>query len=375
MDFSQLTAYLDSLPKCGIPGCEMHVAYKGEEVYSHVAGVSRVDGRPADFSDVYRIFSCTKLFTATCVMRLVEEGRLATDDPVSKYLPEFATLTVKEEGELRPATEVMTVGHLLTMTGGLSYNMNHPEIQRVVASNGTTRQIVAAIAEVPLQFQPGKGYEYSLCIDVLGAIIEVVTGMKLGQYMRSVIFDPLGMTSATLCEKDVPAELIPHIYRYDCGLFKANLITDFNSGIQFSPNAESGGGGGLCTGSDYIKFAATLANGGTTPEGYRLISPESIDIMRRDRLNEQQRSKFIRTVGKPGYSYGYGVRTLISKEIGQSLSPLGEFGWDGMGGCYTLVDVENNLAIYFAMQVVGCSYCYSNVHPMLRNLTYKSLEL
>ena len=93
-----------------------------------------------------------------------------------------------------------------------------------------------------------------------------------------------------------------------------------------------------------------------------------------DLLTEAQRSKFIRTVGKPGYSYGYGVRTLVSKEIGQSLSPLGEFGWDGMGGCYTLIDHQNQIGIYFAMHVVGCNYAYSHIHPTLRNLTYLALD-
>ncbi len=376
MDFSQLTAYLDSLAKCGIPGCEMHVAYKGEVVYRHTAGYSDAAGtRPADFSDVYRLFSCTKPLTATCAMRLIEEGRLSADDPVSKYLPEFANLTVKGEGEPRPATKVLTVGHLLTMTGGFSYDMSHPQIKKVVAENAPTRQFVAAFAQVPLQFEPGDSYLYSVCLDVLGAVIEVVTGMKLGQYMRRVIFDPLGMTSATLCEKDVGEGSIPAIYKYDGGLFRSEEVVNFNSGIHFGENAESGGASGLCRGEDYIKFAAAMANGGISKDGYRIISPDTIDMMRKDHLTEYQRSRFINTMGKTGYSYGYGVRTLTSKEIGQSLSPLGEFGWDGMGGCYTLMDVENNVAVYFAMQVVHCGYCYANVHPMLRNLTYKALGI
>ncbi len=99
-----------------------------------------------------------------------------------------------------------------------------------------------------------------------------------------------------------------------------------------------------------------------------------LDLFKTDLLTEAQRARFSLTVGKPGYSYGYGVRTLISREVGQSLSPLGEFGWDGMGGCYTLIDPQKKIGIYFAMQVVGCGYAYSHIHPTLRNLTYEALE-
>jgi len=377
MDFSTLTKYLDSLQKCGIPGCEMHIAFKGKTVFSHTAGFSDSEGtRKASFKDTYRLFSCTKLLTVTCAMRLMEEGRLNLDDAVSKYLPEYEQLTVKtEDGGCRPAKTVMKISHLLTMTGGLSYNVTHQAI-REAASDGTasTRQMVASFAKVPLLFDPGEGYQYSLCHDVLGAVIEVITGMRLGEHMNKVIFEPLGMTSITLNEQNRDMSLIPDIYYYDRGLFKANAVKDFCYDTQLTPFYESGGGGAICTGEDYTKFAAAMSNGGVSADGYRLLSQKSLDLMKKDGLTEAQRSRFIQTVGKAGYSYGYGVRTLISKEIGQSLSPLGEFGWDGMGGCYTLIDTDNQIGIFFAMQVVGCNYCYSNVHPMLRNLTYEALE-
>lgn len=376
MDFSTLTRYLDSLPKCGIPGCEMHVLLDGKSVYTHTAGYSDLEGtRPADFSDTYRIFSCTKLFTVTCAMGLMEQGKLGLDDPVSKYLPEYAQLTVKVGHKAVPAKKTMLIRHLLTMTGGLSYDISHQAI-RDGAADGTanTRQMVASFAKVPLLFEPGEGYEYSLCHDVLGAVIEVITGERLSDYMNRVIFEPLGMTSVTLNQFAADKAKIPAMYRYDGGLFRANPIENYTYDTQLTPFYESGGGGAICTGTDYAKFAAALSNGGVSADGYRLLSMDSIKLMRTDGLNEAQRSQFIKTVGKPGYSYGHGVRTLISREIGQSLSPLGEFGWDGMGGCYTMIDADNKIGIYFAMQVAGCGYCYQNVHPTLRNLTYQALN-
>ena len=376
MNFSTLTKYIDSLEKCGIPGCEMHITLEGKPVYSYAAGFSNSEGtRKADFCDTYRLFSCTKLLTVTCAMRLVEEGRLALDDTVSQYLPEYEHLTVMTGEGVRPAKNPLTIRHLLTMTGGLSYNVTHQPI-RDAAADGTasTRQMVASFAKVPLLFDPGESYEYSLCHDVLGAVIEVITGERLGEYMSKVIFEPLGMTSITLNEQNRDMSLVPDMYYYDRGLYRARVDKDFRYDTQLTPCYESGGGGGICTGTDYAKFAAALSNGGVSAEGYRLLTEASLDLMKTDGLNEAQRSRFIQTVGKPGYSYGHGVRTLISKEIGQSLSPLGEFGWDGMGGCYTMIDTQNKIGIFFGMQVVGCNYCYSNVHPMLRNLTYMALE-
>ena len=379
MNFDKLTQYVDSLSECGIPGCEMHVAYKGKVVYSRVAGFSNKERtRKADFSDMYRLFSCTKVVTSACAMRLVEEGKLSFEDPVSKYLPEYANLTVKtdEEGGFVPAKNVLKIKHLFSMTGGLSYNVSEKPIQDAIANGAlTTRQVVASFAKVPLQFEPGEDYLYSLCHDVLGAVIEVITGKSLGEYMKEVVFNPLGMTSATLNQKDVDPARIPDIYYYDMGLYRAHFHEKYKERhMQLTPKYESGGAGLICSGEDYIKFAAAMSNGGVSADGYRLLSTESLDLFKTDLLTEAQRSRFALTVGKAGYSYGYGVRTLISKEVGQSLSPLGEFGWDGMGGCYTLIDPQNKIGIYFAMQVTGCGYAYAHIHPTLRNLTYQALE-
>lgn len=379
MNFDRLTKYIDTLEKCGIPGCEMHVAYEGRVVYSYAAGFSNKEHtRKADFDDMYRLYSCTKVVTSVCAMRLVEEGKLDFEDPVSKYLPEFADITVKtdDEGGFAPAKKVMKIKHLFSMTGGLSYDLSAKPIKEAIEKGArTTRQVVASFAKVPLQFEPGEDYQYSLCHDVLGAVIEVVTGKTLGEYMSELIFEPLGMTSATLDATKVDLDKIPDLYHYDVGLYRAipqekRKTNEFQVAEQY----ESGGAGLLCTGSDYVKFAAALSNGGKSADGYQVLSQKSLDLFKTDLLTEAQRSKFIRTVGKPGYSYGYGVRTLVSKEIGQSLSPIGEFGWDGKGGCYTLIDPQNKIGIYFAMQVAGCGYAYSHVHPTLRNLTYEALE-
>ena len=119
MNFDRLTKYIDTLEKCGIPGCEMHVAYEGRVVYSYAAGFSNKEHtRKADFGDMYRLYSCTKVVTSVCAMRLVEEGKLDFEDPVSKYLPEYADITVKtdDEGGFAPAKKVMKIKHLFSMT-------------------------------------------------------------------------------------------------------------------------------------------------------------------------------------------------------------------------------------------------------------------
>ncbi len=374
MDFSKLTAYLETLTACGIPAAEMHISLDGKPVYSHIVGYSDIGAtKKATPSDTYRVFSCTKVITAVCLMQLVEKGLVELDAPITRYLPDCSSFTIKEGDSIRPAKSAPTICQLLSMTGGFDYNLNVEPVSLVnKTGNATTMQIISALTKSPLQFDPGEGYCYSLCLDVIGAIIEAVSGMRLGQYMQKNIFETLGMKDIGFNDDSLINRLSAY-YRFDGGLYRP-IPCDEKAGFLISDNFESGGGGLICTASEYAKFAAALSNNGVSADGYRLISRESIDKMRTQHLNEAQQSRFIRTVGKPGYGYGLGVRTLISREISAGRSPLGEFGWDGMGGCYTLIDVENKIGIFFAMHVVGCDYAYQYVHPRLRDFTYEALN-
>ena len=197
MSFTKLEQLIDSMPKRGIPACDLIVTRHGETVFRRMAGYSDAAGtKPVSENDLYWIFSATKPVTCTAAMRLVEQGKLRLDDPVSKYLPAFANPTVisTQGGDPTPAKNVMTIEHLFTMTGGLNYNSNTPHAKAAKANpNTSTQELVNAFAKEPLDFEPGTFYRYSLCHDVLAAVVEVVSGMRFSDYMQKYIFDPLGM--------------------------------------------------------------------------------------------------------------------------------------------------------------------------------------
>ena len=154
MNFSKLDAFMQKMPERGIPGCELSVTVGGKQVYRTSVGFADANKtRPASPKDLYWLYSATKVITCLGAMRLVEEGKLKLDDPVSKYLPEYGTLTVKEkDGSIRPAENVMTVEHLFTMRGGLDYDINKAPIREAIAEGSNTRDIIRAMAESPLCF-------------------------------------------------------------------------------------------------------------------------------------------------------------------------------------------------------------------------------
>ena len=376
--FEPLTAFVDKVSEYyGIPSCDMLVYKDGKEVYRHLAGFSDAEGKtPASTNDLYRLFSATKISTCTAGLRLVEEGKLNLDDPVSKYLPGYAHLTVKQpDGSVAPAKNVMTVRHLFTMSGGLNYDMRRGGSARILEEKGEaagTVEICNAFPEEPLDFEPGTHFQYSLCHDVLGAVIEVASGMRFGEYMKKVIFDPLGMKDTTF---QVPEDQIPRISEMrqcDPETWKPKAIGKGDL-YQLSPNYESGGGGLTSSADDYMKLGAALANHGTGLNGYQLLKPETVDLFRTPQLDHTRHMDMMTNFDyMPGYDYGMGVRTFINNQ--GSTAAKGHFGWDGAGGFILLVDPDNNLAMVFAEAVLGSSPSALYVHNKLRDLVYLCLR-
>lgn len=377
MNQNILADYLDSLEKCGIPGCDCVIYHNHKPIFRHIAGYADSGKtKPLTNANTYWLFSASKVITCTAIMQLVEKGSICLDDPVSDYLPEYKSQKVRNGSVTEQAKNTMTIRHLLTMQSGLNYNIGAPSIIKVLDDTNrqaTTRQIIKALANEPLDFEPGLHYQYSLSHDVLGAVIEEVSGQQFGTYLDEHIFKPLGM-------KNTGFELTPER--------KANLADQFEyhmdtmTSVPMSPENcyalskqyESGGAGLISTADDYILFLDAMCNDGTSNDGYKLLSPEAIDLMRKDQLHDISKKDFD-SMGKIGYSYGLGVRTLVEKEKSGARSPLGEFGWDGAAGAYALIDVENHLAIFYVQHVRGCGYAYQEVHPKIRNLTYDILGL
>ena len=373
MRFTDLDSFIDSMPQRGFPASHLAVMQDGKLIYNRWCGYAdSQETRPTRENDLYWIFSTTKVITCIAAMRLVEEGRLSLSDPVSKYIPEYANPRVMgADKKITPATAEMTVLHLFTMAGGLTYNMRTPAIEAAVKVDDDTLSIVKAFPLDPLVFEPGTRYRYSLCHDVLGAVIEVVSGMKLSEYFDKYIFSPLGLTDIGFHPSEEQRSRISAMYRYDMGPAKA-IETENGTSMEILVNYESGGGGLFSSVADYLKIISVMSMGGTTSDGYRLLKPETIEMMKKNYLSDVQRSDFVQ-VSNFGYGWGLCGRVHMDPEVSLSRSPIGEFGWDGAAGAFSMIDTENRLAIFFATHVRGARYIYSVVHPAIRNLVYETL--
>lgn len=375
MNFKKLDQLIDSLPACGIPACDLAVTYRGETVYRHSAGYADAEQtRPVSADDLYYIFSISKITTCVCGMRLVEEGKIGLDDPVSKYLPAYRYLTVKDEkGKIVPAQNVMTIRHLFTMTGGLNYNLKSPSLIRArMNEKPDTLTLVNAIAETPLEFEPGTHYMYSLCHDVLAGVIEVVSGMRFADYVQKTVFDPLGMTRTGYHLPEALKPKLSELYTFRHGVMQPVVAPKTNAYIM-TDDYDSGGAGLYSCVDDQIKLMTVLANGGKTADGYSLLKPETIAMMQVGQLPDSARPQFGPT-RLYGYSWGLCGRVHVDPVVSHALSPVGEFGWDGAAGAFCLVDPTEQVALYYGTHVMGCHYVYHMVHPKVRDTVYETIH-
>lgn len=328
---------------------------------------------------LFNLYSATKLVTCTAVLQLWEQGRIQLDEPIATFLPEYADVLVRKADDpeaTEPLARPITILHLLTMAGGVRGNRDTDAVRQVIAdTNGRapTRDIVRAFAAAPLQFQPGTHFEYNACHDVLGALVEVVSGMRFSAYLRAHILGPIGMKDTAFQLDDSKlGRMAKHYVRFDASTGTSEDIRQPFT-LQHGTDYEAGGGGLISSVPDYILFAETLANGGLAPNGARILRPETIDAMRQNRLAGDATEDFAAFGGwsKAGYGYGLGVRTLIDPERNNSLSQRGEFGWDGALGCYVVVDPDAELALFYAQQEAGSRWY--EWHGTIRNYAYASV--
>lgn len=381
MNFEPLKDFLDYyLPMLGIPGSDT-VIYKGrEEVFRYTAGFdSKSLGTPVRRDALYNIYSCTKIATCVAATQLIERGEIVITDPVYAYFPEYRNLKIKavrDDGtiEIRDAKKPMLIKHLLTMTSGLDYNLERPGIMRVkerTLGRCPTLDVVRAFAEDPLDFEPGEHYKYSLSLDVIGGIVELVSGMKLGDYMKENIFDPLGMKNTFFGFREERRYDMATMYQYDPATKSAAEIPVDKVAYNFGPEYESGGAGLISCVDDYILLADALTHLGLGKNGNRILSETAVNLMRKNQLSEAQLSEFRSAVHSIGYGYGFGVRTNMTPEDAGNLSTVGEFGWDGAKLCYLSSDPERKISVFHAEHMGGL---HSVVEPRLRNLVYSCLE-
>ena len=368
MNFSHLEQFLQSLSnRYGIPGASCRIWHQHKEVFSLDVGVRDITtGKAMQGNEQIDFYSASKPVTAVAAMQLMEKGLLSPGDPVSHYFPAYAhTKVLDEAGNLQSLTSPITVGHMMSMTSGFTYDMYTPAIQKVKAEhNGElpTLAFAEAVAESPLQFIPGTRWLYNIGLDVTAALVEKISGMRFSEYVKTHIFEPLGMNAS--CYHPEEADPLRYVKCYDekNGQLSPRERNGFHVGKAF----ESGGAGLISTADDYIRFVDALANGGMGATGERILQPATVNLMRLNRLTPAMRQDIPWAQCK-GYGYGLGVRTLVDVAEAASLSPVGEFGWDGLKGAYLLADPEHQLALFYLEQT-GMHKEY--LHPRLRNLAY-----
>lgn len=365
MHTEDLRAFLDTR---GIPSCDVVIYHKHKEIFRHTCGTKDADKKiPLKGDELYFLYSATKPITCVAAMRLVERGIISIEDPVSKYIPEYAHLTYRDGSEIKECQKTMKVRHLFAMRGGLTYELGMPPVKECIANDphADTLTLVKAFAKNPLSFEPGTRYQYSLCHDVLAAVVEVASGIKFGDYLKKEIFEPLGMNRTGF---KVTPELLKQFaaqYRYVDGKYTECPTTCV---YQLTDAYESGGAGLYSCTDDYIKFSDAMANNGTAANGYQLLRPETVDLMR---VNQNEVDINLPGPVRPGLGYGFGMRVMLDKRLANSDAPTEfEFGWDGAAGTYTSIDAHHNLTCVYTQHVLGHGWVYTDVHPVVRDTAY-----
>ena len=394
MNFNALTEYLDSIEKqYGIPYCDCAVTYRHNTVFRHMTGRYDAAGsKPTNISVLYRLFSGTKIATCVCAMQLVERGKLGLYDELSKYLPEFSVMKVADNFDYHVVPTVWPqigdpchIAHrsiriidLLTMSAGFTYDTSAQsvvELSKATGRKASTRDCIRALTKMPLMYEPGGHWAYSLAHDVLAAVIEVVSGRRYSDYLRENIFAPLGDEDFCFHPDASMAQRLGHLYSKDR---ITGAIGDddgvYSGSFSFTDEYESGGAGLITTVSAYSKLIDALSCGGTAYNGARILSPETVELFATPYTSgaTQEDFTFFRRK-RIDYAYGLGVRVRVNEADGRS--PLGEFGWDGAAGSYFLVDPKNGLGIVYAQHVMGCIEAFDNIHPTVRDLVYEAMEL
>lgn len=368
----KMTAYLDSLLDLGIPSVDLIVYQDHQQIYRHMNGtVNTEKTQPVAADQRYLMFSMTKVQTMTAIMQLVEQGKLSLEDEVAKYLPAYKDVKIKTEDGEEALKWPLKVRHLVSMQSGLDYDLNRSGIVRVLNEKGqkaTTREIVDAFAESPLLFQPGTHFCYSLSHDVAAAVLEVVTGMSFGEYLKKNVWEPLGMKNTFFAKPDNTGleRLAQQYVCDDTGIVPMEQTCNY----QLSESYESGGAGLVSCTEDYAILADAIACGGISAKGVRILKPESVERFKQNLLYSDSMNDIARTMGRVGYGYGCGMQILLNPEMVGSPAPAGVFGWDGAAGACIQMDTASKTSFVYIMHVRNCGMAYGVIHPKLRDMVF-----
>lgn len=368
--FYRLDEMMQSQVDCGmIPGGHLRIIKDGVRLYDKCFGMAdKARGISVSDNTIYRLYSMTKPVTAVAAMILYDRGLIDLNDSVCWYLDGFSNQMVETKDGTVPANREVKIIDLLTMTAGLMYpdrNINpsgdkmadlfDEYYRRAFSGDGTysTVEMCNEMGKIPLFAQPGTCWNYSVCADVLGAVVEVVSKKRYGDFLKSEIFTPLGMNDTDFYVPEDKCDRFAEIYirgedgkLAPCDWQHLGLVYKYTKRPEF----EIGGAGLVSTVNDYEKFAQMLLNGGEY-NGVRIISRKAAQLITHNIITEQQMQTYTWD-SCIGYGYGGLMRTLLHPEI-TTVGCKGEYGWDGWTGNYFCNDPENNLTFMYFIQVCG----------------------
>lgn len=344
-----------------IKGASLLVEHKGKRGFKNVYGSDREDS-------IYKVFSMTKPITTTAIMMLYERGLVDLFDPVSKYLEGYGHMQVATTKGLVDAKEPITLKHLLNMTSGLVYPGTESEPERIMedlyrelhekavkGAGMSNLDIINALGSVPLLFHPGEAWHYGISADVIGGVVEAVTGVTYGEFLKNEIFEPLEMKDTGFYVKEEEYHRLAQMYsRID---EKGRLRESDEKAYAWlnmyaptkPPYIESAGGGLYSTLEDYSHFVQMLAAKGSY-HGKRLLGRKTVEYISQSQLTDAQ-AKTIYFDSLEGYSYGNLMRIMTDPAKAGSNGSIGEYGWDGLPGTYFFVDPEEELMLVYMQQI------------------------
>lgn len=387
---ARLDSYLESAVKDDqLPGIIALAQRHGKLVHHSLHGKMDIAaGRPMQADAIFRIYSMTKPIVSLALMMLHDEGKLQLHDQVARYIPSFARTKVYSrvsDGQMRYAEQdpPMTIFHLLTHTAGLSYAGDpwHPAdklLQEAWREHGFFRrdmdlaEMIERIADLPLSFQPGSDWQYSLASDVLGYVVQVIADMPLADFLKERIFAPLGMVDTDFFAPPEKADRLAELYG-SAGEVGPVLIAPEEAAtgdVRLPTRCPSGGGGLVSTAADYLRFARMLLNEGEL-DGARLVSPLTI---RRMAASAVPREWLPLRIGMErfGYGFGLGFRVMVNYGRANGYSSPGEFGWAGAASTYFVVDPLEDLIILMMTQMWSAEpHRPRSIAP---NLVYQAID-
>lgn len=364
------------------------IARNGKIIYSETYGqADREAGRAMTEDAIFRIYSMTKPITGVALMMLYEEGKFRLNDPIAMYIPEMANLQVALStagtgivsdgttsttigsgdeslvGQTRKPTRQPTIRDLMTHTAGLTYGVfGNTEVDQAYREAGLLgdmdlKEFVTALGKIPLQYDPGSQWHYSVSVDVQGYLVEVLSGMKFSEFLQQRLFGPLDMKDTAFKVNEGNKDRLAQLYKPEgvtadnffapstgSGLEVADAFV--SAGYIYGSKFESGGGGLISTSRDYLRFSQMMLNGGEL-DGVRILSPKTVDLMTTNHIGDLGIS-----FGRKGVGFGLDFAVILNPgEVGE-VSSAGEYNWGGAAGTRFWIDPQEQLIGLFMVQSI-----------------------